>query len=92
MYRWVWRIVSPRRAGEAKPLENVDSITMYGSGNETALVGDTARTISQVTEAVRDSMGLDLAQLLSSAVAGRAAGAAAADASASSADISKETK
>ena len=89
MYRWVWRIVSPRRAGEAKPLENVDSITLYGSGNETALVGDTARTISQVTEAVRDSMGLDLAQLLSSAIAGRAAGAAA---SASGADISKETK
>lgn len=47
MYRWVWRIVSPRRAGEAKPLENVDSITMYGSGNETALAGDAARTISQ---------------------------------------------
>lgn len=37
-------------------------------------------------------MGLDLAQLLTSAVAGRAAGAGAADASASSADISKETK
>ena len=63
-------------AAAAKPLENVETITMYGTGNETALVGDTARTISQVTEAVRDSTGLDLPELLSAAVAGRAAGSA----------------
>lgn len=64
-------------AAAAKPLENVDSITMYGEGNETKLVGDTTRTISQVTAAIKDSTGIDLAQLLSAAVAGKVAGEAA---------------
>lgn len=64
-------------AAAARPLEKVETITMYGEGNETRLVGDTTKTISQVAAAIKDSTGIDLPQLLSAAVAGRVAGEAA---------------
>lgn len=60
----------------ADPLRNVDHITMYGDGNGAKLVGDTVNTVSQVSEGLSQTLGVDLKTLLNSVVAGRAAGGA----------------
>lgn len=61
----------------AEPLTKVDRITMYGEGNGTKLVGDTVSTVSQLSEGLSQSLGIDLKSLLNSLVAGHAAGDAA---------------
>lgn len=66
----------------AEPLGRVDRITMYGAGNGAKLVGDTVDTVSQISEGLSQSLGIDLKALLNSAVAGHAAGEAAAKAAA----------
>lgn len=56
----------------AAPLANVDSITMYGDNNNSAMVGDVMTTMSKVSE----GMGLDIPQLIQATLTGRAAGQA----------------
>ena len=56
----------------AKPLANVDSITMYGEGNTTKMVGETMTTVNQITEAL-SANGIDLKALLSGFFGGKAA-------------------
>ncbi len=48
----------------AKPLENVDKITMYGEGNSAKLVSDIVTTATQVSEGMNESIGIDLNSLL----------------------------
>ena len=60
----------------AEPLTKVDHITMYGDGNSTKLVGDTVNSVSQLSEGLSQSLGIDLKALLNSMVAGHAAGSA----------------
>lgn len=64
----------------AEPLTKVDHITMYGDGNSTKLVGDTVNSVSQLSEGLSQSLGIDLKSLLNSVVAGHAAGEAMQDA------------
>ncbi len=52
-------------ASAAGPLENVDSITMYGNGNTEQLVGEVMRNANQVQNAIKDATGLDIADLIS---------------------------
>jgi flotillin len=59
-------------ANAAAPLTNVDSITMYGDGNSTKLVGDVMNTTNQVLEAMSQN-GIDLKSLLSGFLGGKAA-------------------
>ncbi|MGT2950243.1 flotillin family protein [Streptococcus cuniculi] len=59
----------------AAPLTNVDSITMYGDGNSAKMVGDIMNTMSQVTE----GMGIDIKELITATLTGRAAGRAIAE-------------
>ena len=73
----------------AEPLAKVDHITMYGEGNGTKLVGDTVGTVSQISEGLSQSLGIDLKALLNSAVAGHAAGEAVAKAAAPKTDAPK---
>lgn len=54
----------------AEPLTKVDHITMYGDGNSTKLVGDTVNSVSQLSEGLSQSLGIDLKALLNSMVAG----------------------
>lgn len=60
----------------AEPLTKVDRITMYGDGNSTKLVGETVNSVSQLSEGLSQSLGIDLKALLNSMVAGHAAGSA----------------
>ena len=55
------------------PLANVDSITMYGDGNQAKMVSDITTTMNQVMAGVRDATGIDPAALLAGFVGGKAA-------------------
>ena len=56
-------------ANASAPLTNVDKITMYGEGNSAKLDGDVMKTADQITKAVSEATGIDLAQLLNSFIA-----------------------
>lgn len=51
-------------ASAAGPLENVESITMYGNGNTEQLVGEVMRNANQIQNAVKEATGIDLAQMI----------------------------
>ena len=53
-------------ANAAAPLTNVDSITMYGEGNSTKMVGDIMKSTNQVMEAIQGATGIDLSTVISS--------------------------
>ena len=59
-------------AAAAGPLENVNSITMYGEGNSSKLVGDVMKTTNQVMEAMKAN-GIDVSALLAGFMGGKAA-------------------
>lgn len=48
----------------AEPLSNVEKLVMYGSGNASKLVGDVMSSTSQITEAIKESTGLDIAKAI----------------------------
>ncbi len=52
----------------AAPLANVDSIVMYGEGNSSRLVQDIMTTVSQVTEGLKGSTGIDLGHIINKKV------------------------
>ena len=52
------------------PLTNVNSITMYGEGNSSKLVGDIMTTTNKIMEGIEGSTGLNIKSLISSAVDG----------------------
>lgn len=47
----------------SKPLQNVDSITMYGDGNGSKLVGDVMKTVNQVMAGLK-SNGIDVNDII----------------------------
>ena len=57
----------------AAPLAQTDKIVMYGDGNSTKLVRDVMNSTDQIIEGVKQSTGLDIANLISGFVGGRAA-------------------
>ena len=56
----------------ASPLSNVDSITMYGEGNAAKLTEDITKAMSQITNGVNDSLGIDLKSVLGGFLAAKA--------------------
>lgn len=52
-------------ASAAGPLEKVNSITMYGSGNTEQLVGEVMRNANQIQNAIKEATGLDVTELIS---------------------------
>ena len=57
----------------AKPLSNVDSITMYGEGNQAKMVQDITTTMNQVMSGVKDATGIDPMTLLAGFIGGKVA-------------------
>ncbi|WP_156958233.1 hypothetical protein [Bifidobacterium crudilactis] len=47
---------------------------MYGEGNNSKLLGDTTRTVSQISEDLSDAIGIDLKSIITGLLAGRVAG------------------
>ena len=56
-------------ASAAGPLANVDSITQFGEGNNTALVKDVMGVAKQVQDGFSKAIGLDITKLIQDAVA-----------------------
>ncbi len=56
----------------AKPLENVDKITMYGDGNTSKLVKDITEATTQASSGLLEGLGIDLKQMVNSFVQGKA--------------------
>lgn len=57
--------VLPQVAKEiAQPLNQVDKITMYGSDNSTKLVKEMTNNISKVTDVMKNTTGIDIADIL----------------------------
>ena len=54
----------------AEPLNNVDSITMYGEGNSGKMVGDIMTSMDKVT----NGLGIDVRDLIKATLTGRAMG------------------
>lgn len=52
----------------AEPLKNIDKITMYGEGNNTKLVGDITKSITQISDGLNDSLGVDVKSILAGAL------------------------
>ena len=63
----------------AEPLNNVDSITMYGDGNSGKMVGDIMTSLDKVT----NGLGIDIRELVKATLTGKAIG--------SSIDVKVET-
>ncbi len=58
----------------AEPLTKVDKITMYGDGNSSRLVKDIVGTITQTTEGLKESTGVDVQALLAGFLGAKMAG------------------
>lgn len=56
----------------AKPLENIDKITMYGDGNTSKLVKDITEATTQASSGLLDGLGIDLREMVNSFVQGKA--------------------
>lgn len=54
----------------AKPLQNVDKITMYGEGNTAKLIEDITKSTAQVSEGLANGLGIDVKSLLAGALGG----------------------
>lgn len=57
----------------AKPLENVDHITMFGEGNSAKVVGDIVTSTQQVMRGVEESTGINIQSILAGFLGGKLA-------------------
>ena len=58
-------------ANVAKPLENIDKITMYREGNTAKLVEDITKSTTQITEGLTQSLGFDIKSVLAGALSAK---------------------
>ena len=59
----------------AEPLAKVDKITMYGDGNSAKLMKDIMNTMTQVSDGMKESTGIDLQSVLAGFAGAKIAGA-----------------
>ncbi len=52
----------------AEPLKNIDKITMYGEGNNAKMVGDITNSLTQISEGLNQSMGVDIKSIFAGAL------------------------
>lgn len=57
------------------PLGNIDKITMYGDGNNAKLVGDITKSLTQITDGLNDSLGVDVKSLVTDFLKNKTIGA-----------------
>ena len=69
-----FKVLPEVAANVAKPLENIDTITMYGEGNTARLVEDITKSTTQITEGLTAGLGIDVKSMLAGFLGGKAAG------------------
>ena len=52
----------------ASPLENVDKITMYGTSQNSKLIGDIVNAATQVSDGLTESMGIDVKSFIKNVI------------------------
>lgn len=57
----------------SRPLENVESIMMFGEGNSSKMVGDIVNSSKQVIEGIKASTGIDIQSVISGFLGGKLA-------------------
>lgn len=57
----------------AKPLSNIDSITMYGEGNTAKMVEDITKSTSQIFSGLTEGAGIDVKAMISGFLGGKVA-------------------
>lgn len=68
-----FKVLPEVAANVAKPLENIDKITMYGEGNAAKMVGDITRATTQITEGLTEGLGIDVKSMLTGFLGGKMA-------------------
>ena len=63
-----FKVLPDIAANVAKPLENIDRITMYGEGNTAKLVEDITKSTTQITTGLTEGLGFDLKSVLAGAL------------------------
>jgi flotillin len=63
-----FKVLPDIAASVAKPLENIDKITMYGEGNTAKLVEDITKSTTQITTGLTEGLGFDLKSVLAGAL------------------------
>ena len=63
-----FKVLPEIAANVAKPLQNIDKITMYGEGNTSKLVEDITKSTNQITEGLTSGLGLDIKSVLAGAL------------------------
>ena len=58
--------------GASEPLTKVDKIIQYGDGNSPKLTADIMKTVTQVTEGVKETTGIDLPSVIAGFMGGKA--------------------
>ena len=66
-----FKVLPDIAANVAKPLENIDKITMYGEGNTSKLVEDITKSTTQITEGLTSGLGFDIKSVLAGALGGK---------------------
>lgn len=69
-----FKVLPEVAANVAKPLENVDSITMYGEGNTSQMIGDITKSTNQIMAGLTDGLGIDIKSMLAGFMGGKLAG------------------
>lgn len=68
-----FKVLPEVAANVAKPLENIDRITMYGEGNTAKMVGDITKSTTQITEGLTAGLGIDVKSMLAGFLGGKMA-------------------
>ena len=63
----------------AEPLGNVESITMYGNGNNEQMISSIMNTVMQVNDGIKGSTGLDMKSVLAGVLGTKALSSVASD-------------
>jgi flotillin len=75
----------------SEPLSKTEKIILFGEGGATAMARDTAGTMLQTFEAVKDAVGLDIPKTIRDVSTGGLVGKAAKDADGSASAAADET-
>lgn len=68
-----FKVLPEVAANVAKPLENIDKITMYGEGNTAKMVADITKSTTQITEGLTEGLGIDVKSMLAGFLGGKMA-------------------
>ena len=63
-----FKVLPEIAANVAAPLQQIDSITMYGEGNTTKMIEDITKSTTQITEGLTAGLGIDMKSVLAGAL------------------------